>query len=422
MDETRVVTVFLRHEADVLLFRRSDAVGSYSGRWGAVAGHAEGSPDAKALEEIEEETGLEPAEVSFVRRGERFSVEDESRGTRWIVTPYLFDAAHRDVVPNEETTAVEWAPPTAILRRETVPDLWESYWRVAPTVETVRADDEHGSAYVSLRSLEVLRDAAALGVEGSGADWDHLAKTAQGLLDARPTMAAVRNRVNRVMAVASADRSPEAVERAAGDAIEAALAADRRAAETACEHVAGERVVTLSRSGTVLEAFRAGAPETVTVAESRPGGEGVSVAEELAAAGHEVTLTTDANLPGVVDDATLCLFGADTVLPDGAVVNKVGSRALALAARDSGVPCLAVCSSDKIAPDERVGIEPADPATLYEGDAPVTVANPTFERVPERLLDGVVTEAGVLDAGQIESMATVHAARSRWSLDAPSEE
>lgn len=422
MDETRVVTVFLRHDGDVLLLRRSDDVGSYTGRWGAVAGHAEGAPDAAALEEIEEETGIDPAEVSFVRRGERFTVEDDSLGTRWVVTPYLFDVAHREVVPNEETTELAWVPPTAILRRETVPDLWKSYWRVAPTVETVRADDEHGSAYISLRALEVLRDAAALGVERRETDWDHLAKTAQGLLDARPTMAAVRNRVNRVMAVATAEGAPEAVERAASDAIEAALAADRRAAQTAHEYVDGEHVVTLSRSGTILAAFDAGDPESVTVAESRPGGEGVTVAEELAEGGHAVTLTTDANLPGVVDGATLCLFGADTVLPDGAVVNKVGSRALALAARDSGVPCYAVCSSDKIAPDERVVMGAADPATLYEGDADLTVANPTFERVPERLLDGVVTEAGVLDAGQIESMATVHAARERWSQEFRSEE
>jgi len=38
---TEVVTAFLRHGPDVLLFERSDAVGSYPGRWGGVAGHAD---------------------------------------------------------------------------------------------------------------------------------------------------------------------------------------------------------------------------------------------------------------------------------------------------------------------------------------------------------------------------------------------
>ncbi|AKH96920.1 NUDIX domain-containing protein [Halanaeroarchaeum sulfurireducens] len=422
MDETRVVTVFLRNDADVLFLRRSDAVGSYTGRWGTVAGHAEGAPDSQALDEIREETSIDPADVAFVRRGERFAVEDADLDTRWLVTPYLFDVSHREVEPNEETTAVEWAPPTAILRRETVPDLWKSYWRVAPTVETVRADEDHGSAYVSLRALEVLRDAAALAVERGKGNWDHLAKTAQGLLDARPSMAAVRNRVNRVLSVASSDRTSAAVERAATDAIGAALAADWSAAETARKHVDGERVVTLSRSGTVFAALSSGAPASVVVAESRPGGEGVGVAEDLADEGLDVTLTTDANVPAAVADATVCLFGADTVLPDGSVVNKVGSRAMALASRDTGIPCYAVCASDKIAPDSTIHVDDGDPETLYRGDADLTVDNPTFERVPASLLNGVITEADVLDDEQIESLSAVHAARANWSRTAHPEE
>lgn len=414
MDETRVVTAFLRNGAEVLLLRRSEAVGSYPDRWGAVAGHAEGAPDSQVLTEIEEETGIESSAVSFVRRGEAFPVEDEALETRWLVTPYLFDVEHREVVANEETTAVEWAPPTEILRRETVPDLWTSYWHVAPTVETVRADDEHGSAYISVRALEILRDAAALAVERGEGDWPHIVKTARALLEARPTMAAVHNRVNRVLSVAETERTPETVESAALEAIDAALAADRETATSASAHVADERVVTISRSGTVLDALTRGDPAAVTITESRPGGEGVSVATDLAAADIDVTLTTDANVPAAVDDGTVCLVGADTVLPDGSFVNKVGSRVLALAAQDADVPLYAVCASDKLSPDGRVRTESGDPKTLYDGDAPVTVENPTFERVPAGLVDGFITEAGVLDAGTIQSLASVHAARATW--------
>ncbi|MFB6133188.1 MAG: NUDIX domain-containing protein [Halanaeroarchaeum sp.] len=414
MDETPVVTVFLRNDSDVLLLRRSDAVGSYSGQWGTVAGHAEGSPDAQALVEIREETGIDPETVAFVRRGERFAVEDAGLDTRWLVTPYLFDVDRRDVEPNEETTTVEWVRPPEILRRETVPDLWESYWRVAPTVAAIRADEEHGSAFLSLRALDVLRDAAALAVEGETGDWRSLVATARALLDARPSMAALANRVNRTMAAAIDERTPGAVERAANEAIDAALAADREAATAASSLVEDEDAVTLSRSGTVLRALEAGAPTTVTVAESRPGGEGVAVAETLAESGHEVTLTTDANVPAAVETASVCLFGADAVLPDGTVVNKVGSRSAGLAATDADVPCYAVCASDKIAVEGDVDLPDDDPASLYDGDAPVTVANPTFETVPSRLLDGVVTEAGVLDADRIAGLASVHAARARW--------
>lgn len=414
MDETPVVTVFLRNDSEVCLLRRSEAVGSYAGRWGAVAGHAEGSPDAQALEEIREETGMDPETVTFVRRGERFAVDDPSLDTRWLVTPYLFDVDGRDVETNEETAEVEWVHPPAILRRETVPELWESYWRVAPTVATVRADDEHGSAYLSMRALDVLRDTAALAVEGERGDWTSLVATARALLDARPSMAAVRNRVNRVMATAIPERRPEAVEQAAMAAIDEALAADREASVAARSTVADEDVVTISRSGTVLRALITGDPDSVTVAESRPGGEGVDVAETLAEAGLDVALTTDANVPAAVEDATVCLFGADAVLPDGTVVNKVGSRSVALAAADADVPCYAVGANDKIATERRVDLPDGDPTGLYDGDVSLAVLNPTFEFVPARLLDGVVTEAGVLDPDRISALSTVHAAREAW--------
>ncbi|ELK44964.1 translation initiation factor aIF-2B subunit alpha, partial [Haloferax sp. BAB-2207] len=39
-----VVTVFLRHDGRVLLTRRSDAVGTYQGRWAGVSGYVEGDP------------------------------------------------------------------------------------------------------------------------------------------------------------------------------------------------------------------------------------------------------------------------------------------------------------------------------------------------------------------------------------------
>lgn len=80
-DETGVVTVLLRNGSDVLLLRRSDAVGSYGGQWGTVAGHAEGDPERLALEESSEGTGFDPDDLSFVRRGASFPVADPDHGT-----------------------------------------------------------------------------------------------------------------------------------------------------------------------------------------------------------------------------------------------------------------------------------------------------------------------------------------------------
>ncbi|WP_436907538.1 NUDIX domain-containing protein [Halosimplex marinum] len=434
LDETHVVTVFLRNEGDVLLLRRSGAVGSYAGRWGAVAGHAEGDPAAAAQEEVREETGIDPgAETALVRRGDPFAVVDKDLGRRWVVHPYLFDCEVRAVEPNEETDEFEWTAPTAILRRETVPDLWTSYDRVRPTVETVAEDAEHGSAWISLRALEVLRDEAALAVEGAGGEdadsppaaWTGLVAVARALLDARPSMAVVANRVNRAMDAASEDATPAALEADALEGIERASAADTDAAALAADRVPG-RVATLSRSGTVAAAVERADPDAVVVAESRPGREGVGTAERFAGTTDAaVTLTTDAALADrlAAMDVGAVVVGADTILPDGQVVNKVGTRGAAAAAAAEGIDCYVVAASDKIAAanggDQAeatadVDREERDPREVYDGDAAVGVANPTFDVTPPELVDAVLTERGALDADGIRAVADEHRSLAGW--------
>ncbi|WP_436928469.1 NUDIX domain-containing protein [Halosimplex halobium] len=449
LDETHVVTVFLRNDGDVLLLRRSDAVGSYTGQWGAVAGHAEGDPDAAAREEVREETGIDPGdEAALVRRGDPFEVVDEDLGRRWIVHPYLFDCEVRTVEPNEETDEFEWTAPTAILRRETVPDLWTSYDRVRPTVETVAEDAEHGSAWISLRALEVLRDEAALAVERAGgddaagaggdrrdadgddadgrpADWTDLVAVARALLDARPSMAVVANRVNRAMDAASEEATPAALEPAALEGIRRASDADSDAAAVVTDRFP-DRVATLSRSGTVAAAVERADPDSVLVAESRPGREGVDTAERFAdRTDAAVTVTTDAALADrlAATDIEAVVVGADTILPDGRVVNKVGTRGAAAAAATEGIDCYVVAASDKIAaasaegrtstgPD--VDREERDPREVYDGDAAVGVANPTFDVTPPDLVDAVVTERGALDADEVRAVADEHAGLTGW--------
>lgn len=428
MDETGVVTVFLRNGSDVLLLQRSDEVGSYPGQWAAVAGHVEADdgtprdPIAAARQEIQEETGLDPDRVTAVEAGEPFAVEDPEHG-RWVVHPFLFECPTRAVTTNWETAAYEWAPPTEILRRDTVPDLWTSYDRVAPTVETVAGDTEHGSAYISLRALEVLRDRAAVlatGRETVDGEWTALATLARDLLAARPSMQVVTNRVNGVMHEAD-EPTAGAVEAAAARAIESSLGADTAAARNAAERVADTgrpRVLTLSRSGTVLETLRRADPSGVLVAESRPAREGLEVAETIAGelSDTDVTVFVDAAVAHVLStrDVDAVLVGADAVLADGRVVNKVGTRAAGLAATREGVPAYVVAARDKISPDTEPNLETADPATVYDGNADLTPLAPRFDVTPADLHAGVVTEDGLLDAGDVAEVAAENAELAGW--------
>ncbi len=423
LEETHVVTCFLRHQGEVLLLRRSEEVGSYQQRWGAVAGHAEGDPDGAARQEIAEESGLLDA-ATFVRKGEPFEVKDAELGKRWIVHPYLFDCAHRDVRIDWESTEADWVAPTEILRRDTVPQLWRSYSRVAPSADTIRTDRDHGASYLSLRAVEVLRDQA-----GWLSVWDDeeetersLTQLARDLLAAKPSMHVLANRVNRVMHRCRHYRhDADKVERTATEVLQGAIRADDNAARNAANLVAGRRVLTLSRSGTVFGALtRADPPPEVIVAASHPGGEGVGVSEALAEAGLSVTLTADASLAAVLaaQSVDLVLFGADSLLPSGGVVNKVGSALAALAARHAGVPCYAVTTIDKLRPDEAVSLEAAKEAAnaeaLYDGDADIALFNPLFETVAGALMTEIVTEEGGLGPPALTDRAQTLANLATW--------
>jgi len=420
---TAVVTCFLRNDAEVLLVRRSGAVGSSPGLWDGVTGRAEGDPDAAARREVNEETGLDPEDLILARAGEPFEVRDEEG--EWLVHPYLFDCPTRAVEPDGETDRHEWVPPTAILRRETVTGLWESYDRVRPRVETVADDTEHGAAYLSVRALEVLRDETALRVEDAddgdgggsgpaGAGWPGLADLARTLATARPAMPAVANRVDR--AVHEADgRTPAALEAAAEAGIERALRADERAAASAAARV-GTRVATLSRSGTVREALARADPEAVLVAESRPGREGVEVAEAVVESlDAAVAVTTDAAFPHQLVEwgADTLLVGADAVLADGRVVNKAGTRGAALSAAREGVDAVVAASVDKVRRDDAVALEPRDPGEVYGDDdrgSTLTVLNPTFDVTPADAVT-LVGEDGAFDPAEV---AAAHRRRGAW--------
>jgi translation initiation factor 2B subunit (eIF-2B alpha/beta/delta family) len=226
-------------------------------------------------------------------------------------------------------------------------------------------------------------------------------------------MGVVGNRVDRVMA--ESDGSPASVRDAAIEACERAVRADGEAAANAVDRL-GARVLTLSRSRTVVDALGRAEPAAVFVAESRPAREGVGVAEELAERGLDVSLCVDAALGHVVREEAVdtVLVGADAVLADGTVVNKVGTRLAALAADDAGVDCYVVCSRDKVLPERSVELEAGPAEAVHERRAAFDVLNPTFERTPSALVTGLVTEDGVLDSDAVEAVAEEHAELARW--------
>lgn len=129
-----VVTCFLEHDGKIPIFRRSQRVSTYRGKWAGISGYIEAgnTPFEQALEEVGEETGLQEADIEIVREGQPLEVIDKQLGRKWIVHPYRFRVVNPEkIVIDWEHTEVKWIIPQDINKYETVPKLVETWERVA---------------------------------------------------------------------------------------------------------------------------------------------------------------------------------------------------------------------------------------------------------------------------------------------------
>ncbi len=395
-----LLTVFVRNRGELLLTRRADDSEQAAGRWDGLSTPLDETGEIVDAARRLVRSATDLSELRLAYAGESVTVDDRT------IYPVLFDSPSRETAIDGVDDA-EWVPATEILARKTVAGLWEAYEQVAPSSTTIGADTVHGAAALSIRALEALRDQAAVTSE-----YETVAETARELRDARPSMAVLANRINRVMS--TAERSTTAVHDRAISEIATALDADASAAATAADRLDGP-IATLSWSGTVKDAL-VELDARVTIAEARPDCEGIEMAESLSTAGLDVTVTTDAALPALLSDREFgaVLVGADTVLPNGDVVNKVGTRALALAADRAGVPVYVAAARDKVAVDDTFHREEGPETAVYDGSESIAVRNPVFDLTPGELIDGVVTENGLLDSRGISVVAAQHRSNAAW--------
>src|SRR5262249_5189575 len=137
----------------------------------------------------------------------------------------------------------------------------------------------------------------------------------------------------------------------AADFLAGAEAATLKISKHASDLIAdGAIVLTHSRSSNVLssllESKRRAVSFSVVATESRPLLEGRTLAEQLASSGVPVTLIADAAAAASLAGVRLVLVGADRVTPSD-VANKIGTRMIALAARDQNIPIYALCDRTK---------------------------------------------------------------------------
>jgi len=244
-------------------------------------------------------------------------------------------------------------------------------------------------------------------------DIRHIART---LATARPSMAAIANAVALHLAPVATDVALRAALREQAVVTKERWAADAmRLAETARRHIR-KVILTYSNSSSTRNALLTlkDCLHSVIVPEGRPINDGRLLATTLAAAGIPVTVVTEGQMGWWVRQVEAIVVGADTVAPDGAVYNHMGTATLALVAREHAIPVYSLTHTIKVALYDRSEDmrEENDPAEVWANPPPgITVRNPTFDRTPASQIT-VLTERGILNDALRTAVVAEH--RVAW--------
>ena len=309
-------------------------------------------------------------------------------------------------------------------------------------LETVDAVAEAISS-LRVRGAPLIGIAAAMGVTlsvrrslaGRNDPLDHARRAMATLGATRPTAVNLRWALTRMerraeRAVKSGEPLAEALREEAQAIWDEDRAMCERIGELGASLVPGDSTVaTICNAGVlatggigsalapIYHLHRLGRAPRVIVPETRPLLQGSRLtAWELSRAGVECTVVADGAIASRLrrGDVACTLVGADRIAANGDVANKVGTYALALAARAHGVPLYVLAPSSTIDPATPDGaaipieLRAEEEVTAWRGVRAaadgVAAWNPAFDVTPAELVSAIVTDRGVVPPGQLSRL------------------
>jgi len=138
----------------------------------------------------------------------------------------------------------------------------------------------------------------------------------------------------------------------------------------------------------------------VYVPETRPLFQGRITAKNLSKAKINVTMIVDSKTDQLLHkkEVDKVLIGADVILKDGSIINKVGSFGIAEDAHQHRIPVyVAAVTLKRTKGKLPIKIEKRSHLELWK-NAPkdITIENPAFDKVPKKFITGIITEKGII--------------------------
>ena len=292
--------------------------------------------------------------------------------------------------------------------------------------EKIKSLEIQGATNVAIRAIDFLSDfAKRLKCENIEKCFESLYKARDILIDTRPTEPAMKNGLKFIMNKLEQEKEncyaeyiSDIIEKHKNHYYEMLQYSKKKIAEIGARRIpaADKKFVVMTHchsslvTGILLEAKKQGKNFKVINTETQPRLQGRKTAQKLLKAGIEVKHVVDSAMRWAVRhfQVDLILIGADSITSEGTIINKIGSRLLALVAHEEHVPFYVASPLLKYNPETNLGIleiiEMRDPMEIWENPPEgIEIINPAFETVSRRYIDGLITEAGIFASSHVSN-------------------
>ncbi|WP_321431354.1 ribose 1,5-bisphosphate isomerase [uncultured Methanolobus sp.] len=279
------------------------------------------------------------------------------------------------------------------------------------TAEKIKTMEIRGAGRIAVAASAALRDYVmtlkSLPMSEFNVKLEEAAKT---LVDTRPTAVSLPNAValtkrhNATNVYDAIDEITENAEKFITNAEQALGKIGKIGAERIHD---GDVIMTHCNSHAALSiiktAFDQGKDISVIATESRPRRQGFITIRELNDYGIPTSLIVDSAVRLTMKEVDLVVVGADSISINGALINKIGTSQLAMAAREARRNVIVAAETYKFSPrtllGEMVEIEDRSSDEVIDADIlkelpNVKVRNPAFDVTPAEYIDLIITEVG----------------------------
>ena len=272
---------------------------------------------------------------------------------------------------------------------------------IQKSIDHIQQDNTSGSIELAIKSAKLL-----IQLTQSINSRTHIKTAAIMLTQAQPTMASIFNLVNNLLLTMDTNKKQPPKKIVQNYCTK--FLSDLKTSETSINKQTtsliqnNTTILTHSYSSTVLNtllfAQQIGKQFTVICTESRPKNEGIYLAQQLASNGIHIKLIVDSAAFSFIPNADMILVGGDAITSTG-LINKIGTRGLAISAQHYDTPIYTLCSTIKfLPPTYQIHLNhQKNPKEIIPHTIPnVTPINYYFDRTPLEFFTGIITENDIL--------------------------